>query len=93
MKKMGSQYVQIWIFLSVPYFLVVEKISMRQTFFFFFKLGNGMGPEVAWPNGAGLGPGKIFFFNNRARSGSQVLARRSGPGIKKPGPNSTRCHS
>ena len=33
----------IWIFLSVSYCLVVEKISIRQTFFF-FVIGQQSGP-------------------------------------------------
>ena len=48
-----------------------------------------MGLEVAWPNKArwgGFGPWKKNLFNNRAGSGSWVLARESGPGIKKPDP-------
>ena len=32
-------------------------------------------------------------INNRVGSGSRVLTQGSGPGIKKPGPNPTRCHS
>ena len=48
--------------------------------------------------GAGLGPGKKTKktknpINNRAEFGSRVLARGSGPGMQKPGPNPARCHS
>ena len=33
MKKKDFRFVQIWIFLSVPYYLVAEKISIRHFFF------------------------------------------------------------
>ena len=41
----------------------------------------------------GQGPRKKNLFNKRAGSRSRVLARGSSPGMKKPGPNPTRCHS
>ena len=34
-KNKGFRFVHIWIFLSVPYYLVVEKISIGHFFFFF----------------------------------------------------------
>ena len=61
-----------------------------------------MGPEVPWPNRArgahgarwgGSGPRKKNLFTNWAGFGSRVQIRGSGPGMKKPGPNPTRCHS
>ena len=42
-KKKGFQSVHIWIFLSVPYCLVSEEISIKQFFFFFF-IGQRNGP-------------------------------------------------
>ena len=40
----------------------------------------------------GSGPRKKNPINIRAGSGFRVLARGSGPGMQKPGPNPTRCH-
>ena len=57
-----------------------------------------MGPEVPWPlepmgpGGGGSGPRKKNPFSKRAGSGSWVLARGSGPDMKKFGLNPTRCH-
>ena len=41
MKNKGFRFVHIWIFLSVPYYLVVEKISIGH---FFFLIGQQNGP-------------------------------------------------
>ena len=48
----GFRYVQIWIFLCSfsPTCLVAENISIRQKKK--KNLGQRMGPEVPWPNGA-----------------------------------------
>ena len=40
----------------------------------------------------GSGPWKKNLINIKARSGFWVLARWSGPGMQKPGPNPTHCH-
>ena len=71
-------------------------------FFFFFWLGCGLGPNLAGLNGAhgaprapveaGPGPGKKNPISKRAGFGLRVKTRGSGPGMKKPGPNPTRCH-
>ena len=43
--------------------------------------------------GAGFGSREKNPFSKRAGFGPRVLARGSDPGMKKPGPNPTRCHS
>ena len=74
--------------------LLRKSVSCKKKFF----LGHKMGPEVPWPNEArgarrarrgGFRPRKKNPFNNQAGFGSWVQARRSGPGMKKPGPNPT----
>ena len=50
-----------------------------------------MGP--VGPVEVGLSLGKKNLFSKWAGSGLQVLACGSGSGMKKPGPNSTHCHS
>ena len=42
--------------------------------------------------GASSGPEKKTQYPKRAGSGPWVLPRGSGPDMKKPGPNPTRCH-
>ena len=52
-KKKGFWSVHIWIFLSVPYCLVAEKIGIKQIYFIlFFLLGNEMDPDMTGLNGA-----------------------------------------
>ena len=52
-----------------------------------------------WAQAAKRGPvGRVWApkknsINNWVGSGSRVLARKSGPGMQKPGPNPARCHS
>ena len=43
--------------------------------------------------GGGSGSREKNLFNKRVGFGPRVLACGSGPGMKKPGPNPTRCHS
>ena len=80
---------------SPPIWLLEKSILGKH----FFLLGHRMGPEVPRPNGArGAQRGRVRApeknpFSKRAGSGPWVLACESGPGMEKPGPNSTRCHS
>ena len=65
--------------------------------FFFFLVGPqiGLNPltRLAGSGGDESGPRKKKnLLSKRARFGPWVLACRSGPGMKKPGPNPTRCH-
>ena len=74
--------------------------------FFFFLVGPLFGPWMG-PNLAGFNEareargarlGRVQApennpFSKRAEFGLRVLARGSGPGIEKSGPNPTRCHS
>ena len=80
-------------------------MSLFAFFFFFFQLGHDLGrklgPNLVRLNGAGArgarlgrsGPREKNPFNKRAGFGLRVLTRGSGPGMKKPDPNPTRCHS
>ena len=54
-----------------------------------------MDPDMAGLNGAHGAPKKKKknSFSKQARSGPQVLAHESGPGMEKLGLNPTRCHS
>ena len=71
-------------------------------FFFFFWLGCGLGPNLAGLNEAHgarrarqrqvRAPGKNPV-SKRVEFGLRAKTRGSGPGMKKPGPNPTRCHS
>ena len=80
-------------------------MSLFAFFFFFFLLGDDLGrrlgPNLVGLNGArgargarlgGSGPREKNPFNKRAGFGLQVLTRGSGPDMKKPDPNPTRCH-
>ena len=70
-KKKGFWSVHIWIFLSVPYCLVVEKIGIKQIYFIlFFLLGNEMDPDMTGLNGArGAQKKKKTHLVNRLGSG------------------------
>ena len=68
-------------------------------FFFFFWLGYGLGPNLAGLNGA-HGARRRWVrapeknpVSKRAEFGLRAKTRGSGLGMKKPGPNPTRCHS
>ena len=66
-------------------------------FFFFFWVGQRIGPiPLMGPTGPGRGesgPWEKNPLSKWAGSGPRVLARRSSPGMEKPGPNPTCCHS
>ena len=53
---------------------------------------NGAAGPVG-PGWGGSGPREKTRYPKQGGSGPRVLPRRSGPGMKKPGPNPTRCHS
>ena len=65
------------------------KINLGFKFFFFF----GWAQSLNGARGGGSRPWEKNPLSKRAKSGPQVLACGSGPGIEKPGPNLTRCHS
>ena len=75
-------------------------LGFNSFFFFLFSVGPQFGPQIglnlvglnrAWQGESG--PQEKNPFNKQAWSGPLVQARELGLGMKKPGPNPTRCHS
>ena len=70
--------------------------ALGNFFFFFGGLGHGLGPN--WGMACGCPTGWVWseeknLFNKRAESGLLGQTRGLGPGMGKPNPNPTRCHS
>ena len=71
-------------------FVILGQKIINQNFCFWFWSGLVMRDGA---RGGRSESRKKNPFSKWAGSGLWVLAHRSGPGMKKPGPNSTRCHS
>ena len=72
----------------------MAKINLGFKIFFLVGPRIGLNPLTgpAGSGGDGSGPRKKNSLSKRAGFGPWVLACRSGPGMKKPDPNPTRCH-
>ena len=71
-------------------------IDWASKFFFFFGWATNWAQSLNGARGARggrFGPQEKNSLSKRAGSRPQVLARGSGPGMEKPNPNSTHCHS
>ena len=68
-------------------------VGKKNLDFFFFVFGWATNWAQSLNGARGSGPRKKTRYPKRAGSGLRALPRGSGPGMEKPGPNPTRCHS